>query len=935
MNIWVFFLTFFVFCQIEISLSNSERCSLISGNSIENSNLTTDLFIWSQLYSYCIHITNLDLLSTSGRSSCCKEIDCYKLVVKSEGLVCKNSTFCKLGCHFFSNITNTSEQNDSNNENKPYVNSTYEVVATKIRYLSVIFNWPIILSNNNKVKSVYLITITVINEKTERVLGLVTENTFKVEEDFLCNNLDTYVEGSEFQLNVYPINFKGYNQTIKLTSSYTTFANFGLTNFSISGPTYIRILNEYDEDVIHLVWLVQCNYPNDFEDVKISMRFQPKNCTRFISSSLDPNIFRKDFSLKSLPTSISLYNTEKDLLSECPVLELKIKLLNAAERCSVNKLVEYKLIYSGCATIDNYDPKYCTKPTLKPTDGPVHKNYTSILYNNNCSFAYYNITLFWDKPNTSSLIKSYTIYYGNITEINKNDGINVSSNVFSYNIPKVLPGLTGLGFYIHAVTSTPGNVPRFKNVYNYQSISLPEVKCPTSIENVYIGQSLPNNIFAILFPVLIVLIIFVVVVLSIIRRKKQRITLPNCTFDLYTLTIKADEWEISPECIVLDKKIGEGAFGTVFVAKINVNVLAKTKSVLQKPDSSFRESKHVNVAVKLLREGANQSEINDFREEISLMKSIGYHKNIVNMIGCSTIKKPLCLIVEFMENGDLLHYLRNKRSKVCLSKVDSGSVGGRDYRESILGIPNYEKSFEPTLIRENTKSELINTKSDLTTNDEYSNESKLITQDDLLSFAWQVASGMEYLSTLKLVHRDLAARNILIGTNNNVKISDFGLTRNVSDELIYMSKKTRRLPVKWMSIEALSNQVFTIYSDVWSYGVVLFEIVTLGGTPYPTISNRELLNLLKSGYRMEKPQNCSETMYDIMLHCWNEDPLQRPNFTELREHLENIISEEDYYFSFEINEESAYYNISSFKSLSPETSDDFMPQELFQDEIRE
>ncbi|XP_047133488.1 insulin receptor isoform X2 [Hydra vulgaris] len=887
MNIWVFFVTFFVFCQIEISLSNLERCPLISGISIENSNLTTDLFLWSQLYSFCIHITSLDLLSTSGRSSCCQEIDCYKIVVKNEGLDCKNSTFCKIGCQFFSNITNTSEPNESNNENKPYVNSTFEVVATKIQYLKVIFNWPIILSKNNKIKSVYIITITVKNEKTERVLGLVSENTFTVEEDFLCNNLNKYVEGSEFQLNVYPINFKEYNQTIKFSSNYT-----------------------------------------NFERDKISILFASKDCS-------NGDIFSKDFNLRSLSGDISLTNSEDDNLSECPGLRLEVELLNVNERCKANKKVEYNLNYSGCATIDNYDTKYCTKPTPQTTDGPIPKNYTSILYNNNCSFAYYNITLFWDKPNTSSLIKSYTIYYGKITEIKIDDGINVSSNVYSYNIPKVLPGLTGLGFYIHAVTSTPGNVPRFKNEYFYQSISLPEVKCPTSNEKVYISQSLPNTFFAIIFPVLIVLIIFVVVVLSIIRRKKQRITSAKCTFDLYTLTIKADEWEISPECIVLDKKIGEGAFGTVFVAKINVNVLAKTKSVRQKPDSSFRESKHLNVAVKLLREGANQSEINDFREEINLMKRIGYHKNIVNIIGCSTIKKPLCLIVEFMENGDLLHYLRNKRSKVCLPKVDSGlSVGERDYRESALGFPNYGKSFEATLINESIKSELIKSKSDLTINDDYLNESKMITQEDLLSFAWQVASGMEYLSTLKLVHRDLAARNILIGTNNNVKISDFGLTRNVSDDLIYMSKKTRRLPVKWMSIEALSNQVFTTYSDVWSYGIVLFEIVTLGGTPYPTISNRELMDLLKSGYRMEKPQNCSETMYDIMLHCWNEDPLQRPNFTELREHLENIISQEDYYFSFEINEESAYYNISSFKSLSPETSDDFMPQEFFKDEIR-
>ncbi|XP_047132660.2 uncharacterized protein LOC124811324 [Hydra vulgaris] len=222
MNIWCFLLIILYLCQIEKSLSNLERCPLISGNSIESSNLTTDLLIWSQLHSYNIHITNIDLLSTRGRSSCCEEIDCYKHVVRSEGLVCKNSTNCKLGCQFFSNITNTSEPNDSNNENKPYVNSTYEVVATKIQYLKVTFNWPIILSNNNKIKSIYIITITFINEKTEWILGLVSENTFTVEENFLCSNLNKYVEGSEFQLNVYPINFKGYNQTIKLSSNYTS-----------------------------------------------------------------------------------------------------------------------------------------------------------------------------------------------------------------------------------------------------------------------------------------------------------------------------------------------------------------------------------------------------------------------------------------------------------------------------------------------------------------------------------------------------------------------------------------------------------------------------------------------------------------------------------------------------------------------------------------
>ncbi|XP_065657655.1 fibroblast growth factor receptor-like [Hydra vulgaris] len=163
---------------------------------------------------------------------------------------------------------------------------------------------------------------------------------------------------------------------------------------------------------------------------------------------------------------------------------------------------------------------------------------------------------------------------------------------------------------------------------------------------------------------------------------------------------------------------------------------------------------------------------------------------------------------------------------------------------------------------------------------------------------------MEYLSCIKLVHRDLAARNILVGANKNAKISDFGLTRKINSELNYMGCNRRLLPIKWMSVEAIFEHMFTSHSDVWSYGVVLFEIVTLGEIPYPSISNRELIDLLKNGYRMDRPDNCSQFMFDYMLRCWNEDPLQRPTFTELRELFESKLSRSSRYFSFELEEGS-------------------------------
>ncbi|XP_072564921.1 tyrosine-protein kinase Fer-like isoform X2 [Paramormyrops kingsleyae] len=230
------------------------------------------------------------------------------------------------------------------------------------------------------------------------------------------------------------------------------------------------------------------------------------------------------------------------------------------------------------------------------------------------------------------------------------------------------------------------------------------------------------------------------------------------------------------------------------------------------------------VAVKTCKEDLPQELKIKFLSEARILKQYD-HPNIVKLIGVCTQRQPIYIVMELVPGGDFLSFLRKK-------------------------------------------------KEDLKTK-------------QLVKFALDAAAGMAYLELKNCIHRDLAARNCLVGDSNLLKISDFGMSRQ-EDDGIYSSSGLKQIPIKWTAPEALNYGRYSSESDVWSYGILLWETFSLGVCPYPGMTNQQAREQVEKGYRMSCPQKCPEEVYKIMQRCWEYKPENRPKFADIQKELATI-----------------------------------------------
>ncbi|XP_075620808.1 tyrosine-protein kinase Fes/Fps isoform X2 [Balearica regulorum gibbericeps] len=269
--------------------------------------------------------------------------------------------------------------------------------------------------------------------------------------------------------------------------------------------------------------------------------------------------------------------------------------------------------------------------------------------------------------------------------------------------------------------------------------------------------------------------------------------------------VPKDKWVLNHEDVLLGERIGRGNFGEVFSGRLRAD--------------------NTPVAVKSCRETLPPELKAKFLQEARILKQYN-HPNIVRLIGVCTQKQPIYIVMELVQGGDFLSFLRSEGPHLRVK--------------------------------------------------------------ELIKMTENAAAGMEYLESKHCIHRDLAARNCLVTEKNTLKISDFGMSREEEGGIYASTGGMKQIPVKWTAPEALNYGRYSSESDVWSFGILLWEAFSLGAVPYANLSNQQTREAVEQGVRLDPPEQCPEEVYRLMQRCWEYDPRKRPSFSTIHQDLIGI-----------------------------------------------
>uniref|UniRef100_A0A1I7YI02 Protein kinase domain-containing protein n=1 Tax=Steinernema glaseri TaxID=37863 RepID=A0A1I7YI02_9BILA len=308
-----------------------------------------------------------------------------------------------------------------------------------------------------------------------------------------------------------------------------------------------------------------------------------------------------------------------------------------------------------------------------------------------------------------------------------------------------------------------------------------------------------------------------------------------------------DLWELDEADVDIDYscEIGRGTFTAVYKGALTVTT-KESRAIADGPVVLDEQSR---VAVKIMHNDVTERERKLFAAEVERNKLLGRHARIVNFVGLLAMGTTPALVMEFCAKGCLRDFLVERR----LYFVQLSREGVDAMNIDLDEVPSVRRDY-------------------------------LLNVQQLIRFAFQICIGLEYLASQKILHRDLNAKHVLVTADDSVKIGQFRHATSAANH----SKSLERTDVnalRWMSPEVLRAQHFSNASDVWSMGVVFYEIFSVGGFPYANISNCDLLDLLDQGHRLERPPNSPDDLYQLMCACWKTEPSERPNCRQIRDRL--------------------------------------------------